>query len=95
MEQKKYGELSVFKKMLSLNKKEWWIILLGVVAAVITGSAFPIFSVFIRGVFNVLSDPAASDVLSLIHPWASGCIALGITIGSAMFVKVSTYQVSQ
>ena len=89
LEQEKYGELSIFKKMLTLNKNEWWIILLGVVAAMITGSAFPIFSVFLGGVFDVLSGPTTSDVLSLIHPWASGCIALGISIGAAMFVKVS------
>lgn len=89
MEKEKYGELSVFKKMLSLNKNEWWIILLGVVAAMITGSAFPIFSVILGGVFGVLSEHEASDVLSLIHPWASGCVALGIIIGAAMFVKVS------
>ena len=79
--------------MLSLNKNEWWIILLGVIAAMITGSAFPIFSVFLGGVFDVLSEPAdndaANDVLSRIHPWASGCVALGISIGAAMFVKVS------
>lgn len=73
--------------MLDLNKNEWWIILLGVIAAMITGSAFPIFSVLLGGVFNVLSEPA-SDVVTLIHPWASGFIALGVSIGAAMFIKV-------
>ena len=87
-EKGKYSELSVFKKILSLNKKEWWIIFPGVLAAIISGSAFPLFAVMFGGVFEVFLEPSY-EVFDLIHPWAAGFIALGAGIGAAMFIKVS------
>ena len=70
-----------------MNKDEWWIILPGVLAAMISGSAFPLFAVMFGGVFKVFIEPTY-EVFDLIHPWASGFIALGIGIGAAMFIKV-------
>ena len=84
----RYSELSIFKKILNLNKEEWWIILPGVLAAMISGSAFPLFAIMFGGVFDVFLQPS-EEVFDLIHPWASGFIALGVGIGAAMFVKVS------
>lgn len=87
-----YGELSIFRKILALNRKEWWIILLGVIAAMISGAGFPIFAVMFGGVFEVFIQPSRS-VFSLIHPWASGFIVLGAGIGAAIFVKVSELKI--
>ena len=85
----RYSELSIFKKILNLNKEEWLIILPGVLAAMTSGSAFPLFAVMFGGVFDVFLQPS-EEVFDLIHPWAGGFIALGVGIGAAMFVKVST-----
>ena len=86
-EKGKYSELTIFKKILSLNKEEWWIILPGVISAMISGSAFPLFAVMFGGVFEVFLEPSY-EVFDLIHPWAAGFIALGAGIGAAMFIKV-------
>ena len=77
-------------KILNLNRKEWWIIVLGVLAAIVSGAAFPLFAVLFGGVFDVLGNPNVTDVFTLIHPWAGGFIALGVGIGAAMFVKVGS-----
>lgn len=86
-EKGKYSELTIFKKILGLNKSEWWIIVPGVLAAIVSGAAFPLFAVMFGGVFEVFIEPSR-DVFSLIHPWASGFIALGAGIGMAMLIKV-------
>ena len=87
-EKGKYNELTIFKKILSLNMKEWWIILPGILAAMISGSAFPIFAVMFGGVFEVFLE-SPHRVFGLIHPWSAGFIALGAGIGAAMFIKVN------
>ena len=86
-EKGRYNELTIFKKILTLNKKEWWIIFPGLIAAIISGSAFPLFAVMFGGVFEVFLKPSY-EVFNLIHPWAAGFIALGTGIGAAMFIKV-------
>ena len=86
-EQEGYGEFSIFQKILVLNRKEWWIILVGSLAAMISGAGFPIFAVLFGGVTKVFIN-SSRDVFSDIHPWASGFILLGVGMGAAIFVKV-------
>lgn len=93
-EEQKYGDFSILKKILSLGKKEWWIIMMGVIAATISGAAFPLFAIMFGGVFEVFSKPTR-NVFSLIHPWCAGLILLGAGIGAAMFIKVSYLHGSQ
>ena len=89
-EKDEYGQVKLFMKILSLNREEWWIVALGVLAAIVSGAAFPLFAVLFGGVFDALSNPSnVADIFALIHPWAGGFIALGAGIGVAMFVKVS------
>ena len=87
-EKEVHGEISIFMKILALNKREWWIVLLGLLAAVVSGTAFPIFSLLFGGIVNVFTQESR-DVFPLIHPWASGFIVLALGIGVAIFIKVS------
>lgn len=83
----KYSEMTLFKKLLTLNKQEWWVILLGIVGAAVNGAMFPIVSVMFGGVFDAFAQPPR-NVLPSVNPWASGFIVLAFTAGVAVLVKV-------
>ena len=73
--------------MIKLNAKEWWIIVLGVLGAGVSGSIFPIFALLfgeILAVFSLRSD----EILSGIHMWAGLFIVLGAVSGAGIFLKV-------
>ena len=83
----KYSELQLFRKLLCLNKKEWWVILLGAIGAAVTGAMFPLFSVMFGGVFEAFVQPK-NLVLLHVHPWAGSFILIAAIAGVSVFVKV-------
>ena len=83
----KYSELTLFKKLLTLNKQEWWVILLGIVGAAVNGAMFPIVSVMFGGVFEAFAQPP-HRVLPAVHPWAGGFIVLAMVAGVSVLAKV-------
>ena len=64
-------------------------IALGVLGALIMGSAFPIFSIIFGEVLDVLTLPSG-EVLASVHPWAAGFIGIGLATGTANFLKVGS-----
>ena len=40
-------------RLLAMNGKEWWLIVLGLLGAVVNGSVFPIFAILFGSVLNV------------------------------------------
>ena len=75
-------------RVLRLNAKEWWIIILGLLGAAIGGSVWPVFSIFIAEVVALFSLPA-DEIFGEIHLWASLFIVLGVVSGLGVFAKVS------
>lgn len=41
-------------RVMALNAKEWWIIIIGVLAALAQGSVFPLFAIFFGTVLEVI-----------------------------------------
>ena len=76
-----------FFKIIRLNAKEWWLILIGLIGSAINGSINPLFAVLFGEILEVFVDP--STVLSRIHPWAGGFLAIGVVSGIAIFAKVT------
>ena len=73
--------------MIKENKKEWWIICIGVLAAAVNGAMFPSFSLFFGEILKVFQLPA-NQVLGEIHLWAALFIVLGLVSGVANIAKV-------
>ena len=40
---------------MALNAKEWWIILLGILGALINGSVFPLFAIIFGEILTVIT----------------------------------------
>ena len=76
--------------MIAKNGPEWWIIILGLVGAVVNGVIFPSFALFFGQVLQVFTLPP-NEVLSAIHLWAGLFIVLGTVSGVAIFFKVRIY----
>ena len=79
-------------RVLRLNAKEWWIIILGLLGAAVSGSIWPVFSIFISEIVALFSNPA-DEILGETHLWASLFIVLGVCSGVGTFAKVSSYMV--
>ena len=84
----KYNTASLLHKVLSLNKNEWWVVVVGVLAAGLSGAAFPLMAVMFGGVFGVFLTPS-DRVVGYVHPWAVGFVALGAGVGIAFLIRVS------
>ena len=78
-------------RVIKMNAREWWIIILGVMAAAINGCITPLFAILFGEVLAVFALPA-DEVFDEIHPWAALYITLGVVAGIAIFIKVSQYQ---
>ena len=78
--------MSLFR-VIKLNAKEWWVILLGLLGAAINGSIWPLFALLFGEILEVFARPA-DEVLDAIHVWAGMFIVLGIVSGAGVFLKV-------
>ena len=87
-EDKDIPEASFFR-IIRLNAKEWWLILLGTLGSAVNGSINPLFAVLFGEIFQVFGNPDTSAVLNSVHPWAGLFIAFGVVSGVAIFLKVS------
>ena len=76
-------------RVIRVNAKEWWMILLGSIGSAINGSINPLFAVLFGEIFSVFSMRRADEVLDGIHPWAGLFLAFGVVSGLAIFCKVS------
>ena len=70
-----------------MNAREWWLIVLGVLGAVVNGSIFPLFAIFFGEILEVFGLPA-EEVFGEIHLWAGLFILLGVVSGISQFSKV-------
>ena len=75
-------------RVMKMNAKEWWIIILGLLGAAVNGSIFPMFSILFGEVLAVFALPA-DEVIDEIHPWAGLFLVLGFVSATAIFIKVS------
>ena len=75
-------------RVIRLNAKEWWIIILGLLGAAVGGSIWPIFSIFFGEILMIFALPA-DQILGEIPLWACLFIVLGVVSGLGVFAKVS------
>lgn len=78
------------RRVIAKNAPEWWLIVIGVIAAAINGCLFPAFSLFFGEILEVFTLPP-DQVLRNTHLWAALFVALGITSGLSNFIKVSQW----
>lgn len=77
-------------QILRANGREWWLIALGVLGAVVNGATFPAFAVIFGEVLEVFSRPA-DQVLEATHLWAGLFLVLGTAAAVGLLVKVSSF----
>ena len=75
-------------RLISLNAKEWWLIILGVLGSVVNGSIFPLFAIIFGEILAVFSRPTGAEILDGIGLWAGLYLVLGSVSGIAIFLKV-------
>ena len=76
-------------RVIRVNAKEWWMILLGSIGSAINGSINPLFAVLFGEIFRVFGNPNRGQVLNEIHPWAGLFLVFGVVSGLAIFFKVN------
>lgn len=76
------------RRLLALNANEWWIIVIGAIAAAITGLFWPITGLIYGEVLEVYSRPSG-EVLGSLYPFTVAMIATGAAVGIADFFSVS------
>ena len=74
-------------RVIALNAKEWWLIVLGVVGAALNGSIFPLFAFLFGEILRVFSLPR-DEVLSEIGLWVGLFLFLGVVSAVSVFLKV-------
>ena len=77
-----------FFHLLKANNAEWWIILIGCIAAVINGSVLPVFSIIFANALGVFAVPP-QQLVSSVTPWAAVLLGVGILSGISNFCRVS------
>ena len=77
-----------FLKVIRLNAKEWWIILIGVLASAIGGAIFPVFGIVLGETLGAFSLPV-NEVVSGVSLYAGLFWVLGFVAGLGFFIKVS------
>ena len=77
------------KRIIALNAKEWWMILLGVLGSAIGGSVLPLFAIFFGEILRVFSLPP-DMVLGAVHVWSGMFLALAVASGLGALVRVSS-----
>ena len=80
-----------FGRLMKVNTPEWWLIAIGVVAAILNGSVFPVYSILFGEVLRVFQESRTDEVLEDITPWAVLFLALAVGSGIAIFFKVRIY----
>lgn len=75
-------------EVLKLNAPEKWLILLGIVGAIISGAAFPLFALAFGEVFLIFLQPI-SEVLRDLHMWGAIFLVMAFCSGLGEFIKVS------
>ena len=75
--------------MLALNAKEWWVIIIGLLGAIVNGSIWPLFAILFGEVLSVFQAPPEL-VLDRTHVWGGLFLVLGVISGVGIFFKVST-----
>lgn len=84
---KEIPSVSLFR-VLALNAREWWLIVLGVLGSAINGSIFPLFAIIFGEILAVFSRPTGAEILDGIGVWAGLYVVLGFVSGVAIFFKV-------
>ena len=74
-------------RLIAKNAPEWWIIILGLIAAAFSGTLFPAFAIFFGEVLEVLALPPG-EVLRNVHMWAALFIGVGFISGISNLTKV-------
>ena len=81
--------VSLFK-ILRHSASDWWLLLLGLLGALVLGSVYPFFSIVFGEVISVFSLPA-DQILEETHPWGATFLALGIAAALGILVKVHVH----
>ena len=84
-----YSRLTIVKRLLQLNKNEWYIIVLGILSAAIAGSGFPIFGLLFGITYDTFVSSGPQTIVNDTEPWGASYVALGIMMGIAYYTKVS------
>ena len=83
-----------FSKVIRLNAKEWWIILIGVLASAIGGAIFPVFGVVLGETLGAFSLPL-EEVVDGVSLYAGLFWVLGFVAGLGFFIKVSCAKLNE
>lgn len=75
------------KRVIALNTKEWWLILLGVLGAALSGCIYPFFVFLFGEIFSVFAMER-DQIRSAVIPWAGLFLLLGVVAGVGVFLKV-------
>jgi ABC-type multidrug transport system fused ATPase/permease subunit len=80
-------------RVIKLNAREWWIILIGVIGAAVNGCIWPAFGFLFGEILEVFALPP-DQILDEIHVWAGLFIVLGVVSGVGVFLKAACFAVS-
>ena len=74
-------------RVMALNAKEWWLIVLGVIGAAVAGSITPLFAIIFGEILSVFAS-RRDEIRSAIALWSGMFLVLGFVSGIGIFLKV-------
>lgn len=74
-------------RVIALNAKEWWLIVLGVLGAAVNGCIYPVFAILFGEILNVFAMER-DQIRSAVGMWAGLFLVLGVVSGIGFFLKV-------
>ena len=78
-------------RLMRVNAPEWWLIAVGVVAAVINGSVFPVYAILFGEVLKVFQESRTDQIIEEITIWAVLFLVLALSSAIAIFFKVCVW----
>ena len=75
-------------RLLRVNSPEWWLIAVGVLAAIVSGSIFPIYSLLLGEVLKIFQNSRTDQVLDDVTMWGVLFLGLACVSAVAVFFKV-------
>ncbi|KAH7730954.1 bile salt export pump [Aphelenchoides avenae] len=82
---------SNFWHILRHARPEWGYLMLGVLACIVQGCVFPVFSLFFTNILEIFADVDKERIRSNGHFWAMTFLVLGLVQAATLFVQATCF----
>lgn len=93
LEDEVVGDVSLMR-IVKMNSPEWPYILIGSLASIIMGCAFPLFAIIFGDILEALSEEDPANVRSKSNMYSMYFAITGVVVGTATFLTIYTFSIA-